>query len=86
MHFLLIAQNLEVLLWSESRPSERPSSTPDKQLPSSPHHSLSLTLLLSCQNRKQSCKYKEEKGMLFSPILCTEDVEDVTIIFFLGCA
>ena len=59
MHFPLIAVNLEILLWSESHPSERPSSTPDKQLPSS--HALSHTPPELQKQETKWCIYKEKE-------------------------
>ncbi|KAG7225070.1 hypothetical protein INR49_014526 [Caranx melampygus] len=54
-----IAVNLEVLLWFESHPSERSSSTPDKQLPSSP----ALPHTPELPNRKQSCTVAAIAGL-----------------------
>ena len=57
-----VAINLQVLLWSESRSTERPLSTPDKQLPSSAGHVLSHSPpgILKTWNKDMNTKKKKQ--------------------------
>lgn len=67
---------------SESCPSERPSSTPDKQLPSSPCSLTHSSWVAKTGNKVVNTKKKEE---CCSTQFCVQDVEDVTVIF-MECA
>lgn len=66
-------------VWSESHPSERPSSTPDKQLPSSPRSLSHSSWAAKTGNKVENTKEKME---CCSTQFC---VQDVTVII-LGCA
>lgn len=78
IHFLLIAVNPKVLLWSESCPLERPSSIPDKQLPSSQCSLLHAPWAAKTGSIVVNTKKKKE---CWSTQYCVQDVEDVTVIF-----